>query len=279
MDAISKALQKGRLSDEQVASYRADGFVIFDKPVLQPSRFSGLTAYFDDMLAKLDPETRPEAMDVPHFENPQLLSWAFDRDILSLVEPIIGPDIALFSSHFICKPGGHGRRVPWHEDSAYWSGQIVPMDVCTVWLAIDASTRENGCMMVIPRSHVEGTKGYSNYEAVEGEEAVFPTEIVKSQRNEAQRVYIELGPNQASLHDARVQHGSEANQSAFRRCGWTLRFCPTSVRFDEARFDGGHQVYLAQGVDRAGNRYADPGRAYPEVIQRRHEIRRYRHAH
>ena len=56
------------------------------------------------------------------------------------VERFIGPDIALWSSHFICKPSGDGQRVPWHEDSAYWGARLSEHEVLTVWLAIDDST-------------------------------------------------------------------------------------------------------------------------------------------
>lgn len=266
------------LDDQDIAHYRQQGYLVLQRPVLAPERFAALRDYFEQMLAALAPDQRPEAMDVPHFMHPQLLDWAFDPAILALVEPLLGPDLALFSSHFICKPRGNGKRVPWREDSAYWRGQIEPMEVVTVWLALDHSTRANGCMRVIPRSHVEGQAGYSDYEPAVGE-AVFPTEIVKPQRDDARAVYIELAPNQASLHDARIQHGSQANTSDQRRCGWTLRFCSTRARFNHAAWDGAHQVYLAQGVDHAGNPYAEPGRSYPEVLARRGDSRRYRHSH
>jgi len=41
-----------------------------------------------------------------------------------LVERLTDPDILLFSSNFICKPQGDGRRRPWHEDSAYWKKRL-----------------------------------------------------------------------------------------------------------------------------------------------------------
>jgi ectoine hydroxylase-related dioxygenase (phytanoyl-CoA dioxygenase family) len=211
--------------------------------------------------------------------HPELLEWAFHPSVLDLVEPIVGPEIALFSTHFICKPKGNGKRVPWHEDSAYWAGQIEPMEVCTLWLALDPSTRLNGCMMVIPRTHVTGRRGFSDYGEVDQASSVFSTEILRAQRDDSRRVYIELRPNECSLHDARIQHGSEPNTSQVRRCGWTLRFCPTRVRFNQERFGGMHQVYLARGSDRGGNAYADPGRAYPEVMRRRGEAGRYKNSH
>jgi Phytanoyl-CoA dioxygenase (PhyH) len=267
------------LSAGQAARFRREGYLIIDRPVLPQDRFDDLKDYFEGILGELPAGERPESMDVPHFMHPKLLEWALDPAILGLVEPILGPDLALFSTHFICKPRGNGKRVPWHEDSAYWRGQIEPMEVCTVWLAIDPSTRLNGCMMVIPRTHTEGRAGFSDYGPADTRTAVFSTEILEQQRDDARRVYIELQPNQCSLHDARIQHGSEANTSSIRRCGWTLRFCPTAVKFNKERFAGAHHVYLAKGRDLGGNTYADPSRAYPEVMAKRGAASLYRNSH
>jgi hypothetical protein len=71
-----------------------------------------LHRHFDEALQNLGPDERPEAMNVPHFMDTALFEWLFDDAVLDLVEPISGPDIALFSSHFICKPQGNGKRVP-----------------------------------------------------------------------------------------------------------------------------------------------------------------------
>jgi len=267
------------LSEEQVSEYADEGYLIIDKPVLSADRFDSLKSKFETILAALPGDERPEAMDVPHFMHPELLDWAFDPDILDLVSPILGEDLALFSTHFICKPKGNGRRVPWHEDSAYWRGKIDPMEVCTVWLAIDPSRKENGCMRVIPRTHNSGQFGFSDYDSVDVKKNVFPTEIRESQRDESKHVLIELEPNQCSLHDARLMHGSEANTSDLRRCGWTLRFCSTHSKFNTEAFDGAHQVYLAQGKDLGGNVYADPTRAYPEVMEKRGMSSAYKNAH
>jgi len=275
----SPSLTSGRLDPALVETYRREGYAIFDQPVLDPTEFAALQQCFDRILSELPATERPEALDVPHFMHPELMRWAFQDAILDLVTPLLGPDLALFSTHFICKPKGNGRRVPWHEDSAYWGRRIVPMEVCTIWLALDPSTRENGCMMVIPRTHLGERAGFSDYWQVDAERNVFPTEIVRPQRDESKRVYIELQPNHCSLHDAKIQHASEPNTSNLRRCGWTMRFCPTSVRFNQELFDGCHQVYLARGVDKGGNVYADPTRSYPEVMAKRGMSSFYRGAH
>lgn len=278
-DSIPAPLAPGRLSAPALAHYHREGYTIFNQPVLAPEKFAALKATFEGILADLPPNERPEAMDVPHFMHPELLQWAFDHSILDLVAPIVGSDIALFSTHFICKPKGNGKRVPWHEDSAYWKGKITPMRVCTVWLAIDPSLKENGCMMVIPRTHEEGQAGFSDYDDVDTARNVFSTEITPRQRDDTKRVHIELQPNQCSLHDARIQHGSEPNTSAIRRCGWTLRFCPASVKFNHAAMDGAHNVYLARGKNIAGNLYSDPTKSYPEVLAKRGMSAAYKNTH
>jgi hypothetical protein len=258
-----------RLDDERLAAYRREGYLILEDPVFPEPKFQALKAHFEAKLEALEPGARPEAMDVPHFTDPALFEWLFAPEVLDLVEPITGPDIALWSSHFICKPRGDGRRVPWHEDSAYWKGFLEPMEVVTVWLAVDPSTEENGCMRVVPRTH---DHGFSEYGPVDPARNVFPTEI-RSRVEQFDRAAVPcvLEPNRASLHDARLIHGSPANTSDRRRCGYTMRYMPTSVRFFPERMGGTHQIYLARGRDLAGNEYADPGRAHHDLDRARRE--------
>ncbi len=261
MTSPTSSTKSARLSPEQVERYRRDGYLLFREPVFEPGKFRRLADHFEQLLEKwqADPRMRsPEHMDTPHFLDPALFEWLFDDQVLDLVEPIIGPDIALFSSHFICKPAGTGKRVPWHEDSGYWRGRIDPMEVVTVWLAIDPSTPANGCMQVIPGTHRSGAGGFSEYETVEDASGnVFGTEIKRGQYDPSLAVDCVLEPNQASLHDGRLIHGSAANTGQQRRCGYTMRYMPTHVKLNPQRHDG-FQVYLARGRDKAGNAYGDP---------------------
>jgi len=264
-----------RLSPDQVETFDREGYLIFDEPVLSPEKFDALKAHFENKLLALPPEIRPEAMDVPHFTDTKLFEWLFADEVLDIVESLIGPDIALWSSHFICKPQGNGKRVPWHEDSAYWRSAVSPMQIVTLWLAIDPSTPENGCMYVIPRTH---DNGFSDYHPVDPATHVFDTEITKQQRDESRAVPCILQPNQASLHDARLMHGSPPNRSTLRRCGYTMRYMPTSVKFGgEGNWGNVHQIYLARGRDIAGNTYADPEKSYESLA--RYRETKLKHSH
>lgn len=251
----------GRLNTQQIEHYRREGYVLFKQPVFPAPKFAALRTHFEALLsdwAKQSGGRSPEAMDVPHFTDPNLFRWLFADEVLDVVESLIGPDIALWSSHFICKPPGVGKRVPWHEDSAYWGGVLDPMEVVTVWLAIDASTPENGCMRFIPRTHANG---YSQYEAVKDpEKQVFGSEIKAGQFDETTAVDCALAPNECSLHHAKLIHGSNPNVSNTRRCGYTMRYISTRSRFRPETRGGfpGFQIYLARGKDHSNNKYGDP---------------------
>jgi hypothetical protein len=244
------------LTPTQISSYKTDGYLLHNHPVFPPQKFTALKSLFESLLHEwIDKKVSrsPEHMDVPHFWEPRLFDYLLDDSVLDLVEPLIGPDIALFSSHFICKPPAVGKRVPWHEDSSYWKGRLDPMTVVTVWLAIDPSTPDNGCMQVIPASH---HNGFSSYDKVpDTATAVFGTEIRPDQFDASTAVNCILQPNQCSLHDGKLIHGSAANTGHLRRCGYTMRYMPTTVKHSNP---GDFQIYLARGKDKANNHYADP---------------------
>lgn len=272
--------RRPRLDQDEVAAYCRDGYVVYNQPVLRPEQFHGLKDRFEQLLdAHTKAGLRPEGMDTPHFGDHRLFEWVFSDEVLDLVEPVIGPNIALFSTHFLAKPAGSGKRVPWHEDSFYWKELMTPMHVCTVWLSIDASLPENGCMNVIPKA----LHGYSEYAEVDQNANVFGAEVAWLRNVTTDRVHeatggpadvmpraarCELRPNEASLHDARLIHGSDANHSNLRRCGYTMRFIPASVLYRQ-NHRWPHQIYLARGQGHPDNVYADPTVDYPEMFAAR----------
>ena len=144
------------------------------------------------------------------------------------------------------------------------------MEVITVWIAIDPSVLENGCMYVKPKTHRLGQKGFSNYEPVDRTRNVFETEIVNPDREPFEAVPCELKPNHASLHDGRLMHGSAANTSNLRRCGYTMRYMSSACALDSTHREH-HQLYLARGRDLVGQpqNYADPTRSYDAFMSAR----------
>jgi ectoine hydroxylase-related dioxygenase (phytanoyl-CoA dioxygenase family) len=240
-------LRAKRLSTEDVAFYRKHGYVLYHQQLFSPDKMGRLQAIFEEHLAHKGSKLSDE-LDTPHFRDERLLEFLLSNEVLDLVEPIIGPNIGLWSSHFISKDPYTGRATPWHEDSAFWKGRLSRYDgIVTVWLAIDRSIRENGCMRVISGTHVNG---FSDYEQVDSSTNTFSRQIAAV--DDSQAVYFELEPGECSLHDARIIHGATANTSPYRRCGYTMRYFSTEAKVFPEK-NPGHKLWLARGEDRAGN--------------------------
>lgn len=235
------------LSEQEVQFYKQNGYALHKKQLFSHEKMAELSGIFEEQWELVGRKLNSE-LDTPHFRDERLLKFLLSDEVLDLVEPLIGPNIGLWSSHFICKEPLIGKQTPWHEDSAYWNGRLSSFDkIITVWLAIDRSTKENGCMRVIPGTH---TDGFSEYEEVDGSQNIFSTEIKKVDNEKA--VYFELEPGECSVHDSRIIHGAAANTSEFRRCGYTMRYFSTDAKVYEEK-NQNHKIWLARGKDLAGN--------------------------
>ena len=180
------------------------------------------------------------------------LNYARDPDILDMVAQLIGPDIALWNSSLFAKPARVGTRTPWHQDGEYWP--IRPLATCTVWIALDASTRENGCLRFLPGTHRSRTLASHHHNDAEGN--ALALELDAEHVDESKAVDVELQPGQVSLHDVYLMHGSEPNTSGRPRRGMTLRFMPTSSVYHhdlgKNAADAQRTVFLVRGTDRSG---------------------------
>ena len=83
-------------SATQLDAYNREGCLILPEPIFAPSKFDALKSHFERKLAALPPDVRPESMDVPHFTDPKLFEWLLADEILDLVRPMLGSDIAFF---------------------------------------------------------------------------------------------------------------------------------------------------------------------------------------
>ena len=239
------------LDELDVKSFRTNGYHLHKDQLFSPEKLDRLEAIFDEHLADKGDRLSDE-LDTPHFRDPRLLEFLLSDEVLDLVEPLVGPDIALWTSHFISKEPFTGRATPWHEDSAFWNGRLSEYDrIVTVWLALGPSNRENGCMRVIPGTHENG--GFSEYRPTDMTTQTFHAEIVTV--DEEQAVYFELERGECSLHDGRIVHGATANTSPVRRTGYTMRYFPASVKVLPVEANAGWKLWLARGKDTAGNVY------------------------
>jgi len=117
--------------------------------------------------------------------------------------------VRFWHDQLFCKPAHHGGVVAWHQDYSYWT-RTEPMSHLTCWIALDDSTRDNGCLYYVPGSHrwkllpITGLAG--NMDEI-------LTVLTPEQREAFRPVPIEMKRGQCSFHHPLLVHGSYENRS------------------------------------------------------------------
>ncbi len=135
---------------------------------------------------------------------------ARNESIVSIVKEILGPDILLFRSTLMLKPALHGSEHAFHQDASYWP--MDPPNLVTVSIAIDECTHKNGCIKIIPGSHVSELKQW-------GKIAV-PPKLKSShplKKRDPNELYLPLLPGSALFFHSKLIHGSGPNKSIHSR--------------------------------------------------------------
>jgi ectoine hydroxylase-related dioxygenase (phytanoyl-CoA dioxygenase family) len=255
-----------RLAADEIEHYRSEGWVI-PRFRLSPGRVALMVDALERLLRD-NPGVRPEKLVSAHVEGDNgegvrgsraFLDLARDPELVELVSGVIGEDVILWGCHVFCKPAGEGYETPWHQDGHYWP--IRPLANCTVWVALEESTLENGCLRVIPRSHV-GRQLHDHLHE-DRTDLTLNQRMAKGSFDEASAVDLELQPGQMSLHDVYMIHGAKANTSGKRRTGAALRYMPATSVFERNLRPADGQtgvpvnfaqrpLWLLKGVDRSG---------------------------
>ena len=262
---MGDVMTRSLLSAAEVEAYHRDG-QLTPQHRLPADLMTRMTRAIEHLIAA-NADIRPEQLVGAHVAESKdsgvrgeadLLDCARHPDILDMVEQLIGPDLIMWGSQVFSKSAGDGLAIPWHQDGQYWP--MRPLKNVTVWIAIDPARVENGCMRVIPGTHRGGLMAH----AFTDRPGLALNQGLVDPVDETQARDVVLEPGQLSLHDALVVHGSNANRSGLRRCGYAIRYMPATSHFDRTippTMIAANQVidfsqrpiWLVRGEDRAGN--------------------------
>lgn len=248
------------LSEEEVAAYRRDGVIVpnFRLPDDALSRLRTLT----DKLIADNSQLDDGPIFCPHVpgsgvqnlkSRPGWIEFPTHPLILDMLEQVMGPNIILWGTTLFHKPASRGRIIPFHRDGRYWP--IDPLKSTSVWIAIDECTPENGCLRAIPGSHKDQQVG-RHYHS-DRDDIAIPETLYEDEYDISEARDLELEPGQMVVFDVYTIHGSNANPSGKRRCGFSMRYMPATSFYDhhaEARGIGHDTRPLIQvrGVDTNG---------------------------
>ncbi len=152
-----------------------------------------------------------------------------EQRILSAVSSLIGPELTSCPiQHVRIKPplpkvsAGEDRahiiRTDWHQDRAVALEQADQTKMITVWLAITEATEQNGCLQVIPGSHVQALQPHCPHSQLG---------IPKSQIDKDLPKSLPVPQGGAILFHPLTIHGSLDNRSDVIRWSFDLRYTVT----------------------------------------------------
>ncbi len=216
------------LTAAQVARYDREGYLC---PL--PGIGAGEAGRLARRLADFEAETGLTAGHVirnkGHLKLTALYDLIFHGAILDAVESVLGPDILCWGSSLFVKEAGDPDFVAWHQGSYYWG--LDPAEVCSAWIALAPSTRENGAVQVIPGSHRGEAMALARQaSAPDSANMLFTHEEIAVEFDERQAVDLLLAQGEMSLHHVKLVNGSPPNRSAERRLGYAIRYVAPHVR-------------------------------------------------
>lgn len=217
-----------------VADFYAENGYFSGISVLSSEEAKTLQKNFGQLQENAGKEGAQYSLHNVHLKHPWVMEIASHPNILRHVCQILGQNIILLDSRFICKypetdlaqPNGTKPFVAWHQDVRYWG---VDGEVVTAWLAVDDADTENGCMCVIPGTH---TMGILEHKAADEKGNLLSSNqsIPSDLFDVTKSTPCPVNAGQMSLHSGQLVHGSDPNRSTRRRCGYVIRYVATDAK-------------------------------------------------
>jgi ectoine hydroxylase-related dioxygenase (phytanoyl-CoA dioxygenase family) len=220
---------------EQRSTYDKHGYLVFPE-FLSGDELATLRAALADVLRPAEGLTGSnqwyslvKAIDgdghhVRRVTNPNALHTAFHEavfnpKILDVVENLIGPNIQLHHTKINLKPPSKHAGFEWHQD--YPTFPHTNFDLLAVMIMLDDSTKENGCLQVIPGSHLWGPLEHlysrgSTYASKLEDESVVP--------DPGHWVSLEVPAGGMEVHHCNLVHSSRPNNGDKPRSALLIQY-------------------------------------------------------
>ena len=214
-----------QLTQGQIEDYHRNGYG-FPFRAFGPDKAATCLKAFDDVVARQGDDVWAQTKIKPHLLFLWLNGLIREPVILDAVEDVLGPDILAWVVGVFPKKPHSPDFLNWHQDATYWG--LSELAVATAWVALTPSRPENGCMRVVPGSHL--SEQLPHHDTFAANSLLSRGQEVSVDVDEADAVDIVLQPGEFSLHHTMTIHGSQANRSATRRVGIAIRYVAAHVR-------------------------------------------------
>ena len=218
---------------DQQAAYERDGYVLV-RSLFDPEEIAILRGAIET-----DPQLQASLYDRRDAAGKatRMATWNHPGDsvyglaarshrVVDTMEAMLGGEVYHYHSKLTAKEPLEGGAWEWHQDYGYWyhNGCVFPY-MASLMVALDKTTRENGCLQVIRGSHHAGRVEHG---VLPGEQVGADPRRVEEMLKTMDLVYCEMEPGDGLFFHSNVMHRSDQNRSPNRR--WTVLFCYNAAR-------------------------------------------------
>ncbi|MDE0480590.1 MAG: phytanoyl-CoA dioxygenase family protein [Gammaproteobacteria bacterium] len=182
---------------------------------------------------------------MPHFVSPVVRRFTAHPGITEALGRIVGAHlrpghwnggVKCMQSMFFAKPPGKPGQA-WHQDECFIPTR--DRSLCAAWITIDDATLDNGCLRVIPGSHLAGTLYPSREHSKTEEFDPAPESHGFDERNE---IAVEMRAGSVLFFNGYLLHRSRKNSSGRYRRALVNHYMSTQSQLhwclDEELADG-----------------------------------------
>ena len=238
------ATYRETLSAEDVAFYQEHGYLAMEG-LLTAEEVEAAKTALSELIARDDLKARGVQVQIEPFyrdgqadarvTDPELTVrkvWLFAEispvlaeigahpKLTAVLDQLIGPGHRMIQDMALIKPPFHGSEKPWHQDTAYFD--FLPLGgIVGVWIALDAATVANGCMQVIPGSHLAGPTAHFHVR-----DCQLPDDRVQVDKAHV----VPLEPGGVLFFSGLTHHGTPPNLSGDRRRALQYHYAAANCR-------------------------------------------------
>lgn len=233
---MSSAAPDVVLTADQIASFRERGYLALDR-ITTPAEVEQLRgtlgalferragwkegAQFDLVAADEDDDATLTQIINPVNYAGELRDTLFRANAASIAEQLMGPSVTASFEHSILKAPDRGAPTPWHQDEAYRASDAFEYDQISIWMPLQDSQEEHGCLQYIPGSH---RRGILPHRRVNDDPKVHSIECEPAAFDLADAVAVPLPAGGAVIHAGRMLHCAGPNRTETPRLAYTLAF-------------------------------------------------------
>lgn len=235
--ATSDLKSVDEITEQAVKQYKQQGYLIVENFLTEKEIQDGLDGIMDIIYKKIKgPQIQyyiPENQ-ICNEENPEfavrklsrfidycepLRKIAESKKLRGVVELLLGEEALLTDPIALLKPPKYGLEKPWHQDMAY-GVTAFNKPLLGAWIALDEAGLDNGCMHIIPGSHMDG--GVPHYTIRDWQVCDDNVQVEKS-------IAVPLKPGSIILFHGLLLHATPPNISNKRRRSMQLHFVSKSA--------------------------------------------------